>query len=224
MYSAAKSHVVSVLGPPPTRYAVHMTLELNRTASTAEQLNSLLTQIMENFSVSDHEGLLTDEVEAFLNEQEHLTVRRHGDTVVASTDFGKPSRVILAGHLDTVPVIDNFPPKWLEPGDSLIREEIAHAHPEDRVLWGRGATDMKASDAVMLYLAATLDGRTPETTPKVDLTYVFYDHEEVVAEKNGLRKVVEPIPIGSPAISPSSASPPTAASRAVATVRFASTS
>ena len=56
MYSAAKSHVVSVLGPPPTRYAVHMTLELNRTASTAEQLNSLLTQIMENFSVSDHEG------------------------------------------------------------------------------------------------------------------------------------------------------------------------
>ena len=101
---------------------------------------------------------------------------------------------ILAGHLDTVPVIDNFPPKWLEPGDSLIREEIAHAHPEDRVLWGRGATDMKASDAVMLYLAATLDGRTPETTPKVDLTYVFYDHEEVVAEKNGLRKVVEAHP------------------------------
>ena len=64
MYSAAKSHVVSVLGPPPTRYAVHMTLELNRTASTAEQLNSLLTQIMENFSVSDHEGPLTDEVES----------------------------------------------------------------------------------------------------------------------------------------------------------------
>ena len=188
MYSAAKSHVVSVLGPPPTRYAVHMTLELNRTASTAEQLNSLLTQIMENFSVSDHEGPLTDEVEAFLNEQEHLTVRRHGDTVVASTDFGKPSRVILAGHLDTVPVIDNFPPKWLEPGDSLIREEIAHAHPEDRVLWGRGATDMKGSDAVMLYLAAAL------TDAKYDLTYVFYDHEEVAAEKNGLRKVVEAHP------------------------------
>ena len=93
MYSAAKSHVVSVLGPPPTRYAVHMTLELNRTASTAEQLNSLLTQIMENFSVSDHEGPLTDEVEAFLNEQEPLPVRRHGDTVVASTDFGTLGRL-----------------------------------------------------------------------------------------------------------------------------------
>ena len=117
MYSAAKSHVVSVLGPPPTRYAVHMTLELNRTASTAEQLNSCSPRSWRTSPCPTTRAPLTDEVEAFLNEQEHLTVRRHGDTVVASTDFGKPSRVILAGHLDTVPVIDNFPPKWLEPGD-----------------------------------------------------------------------------------------------------------
>ena len=165
-----------------------MTITLDRTMPRADQLNALLTQIMENFSVSDHEGPLADEVEAFLKAQPHLTVRRHGDTVVASTDLGKPSRVILAGHLDTVPVIDNFPPKWLEPGDPLIRPEIAEAHPAERVMWGRGATDMKPADAVMLYLAATL------TEPKTDLTYVFYDHEEVAAEKNGLRKVVEAHP------------------------------
>ena len=59
-------------------------------------------------------------------------------------------------------------------------------------MWGRGATDMKASDAVMLYLAAVLDGRNAD--PNYDLTYVFYDHEEVAAEKNGLRKVVETHP------------------------------
>ena len=53
---------------------------------------------------------------------------------------------------------------------------------------GRGATDMKGSDAVMMYLAAAL------TDAKYDLTYVFYDHEEVAAEKNGLRKVVEAHP------------------------------
>ncbi|MBW3090539.1 succinyl-diaminopimelate desuccinylase [Bifidobacterium miconisargentati] len=169
-------------------------ITLNPAVSRDEQLADLLTQIMENFSVSDDEGPLADETEAFLKRQPHLTVRRHGDTVVASTDFGKASRVILAGHIDTVPVIDNFPPRWLEPGDPLIREDIAEAHPGERVLWGRGATDMKASDAVMLYLAAILDGRTPQTTPKVDLTYVFYDHEEVAAEKNGLRKVVEAHP------------------------------
>ncbi|NMM95043.1 succinyl-diaminopimelate desuccinylase [Bifidobacterium oedipodis] len=165
-----------------------MTITLDNTEAQGNQLNALLTQIMEQYSVSDEEGPLTDEVEAFLAAQPHLTVRRHGDTVVASTNLGRQNRVILAGHLDTVPVIDNFPPRWLEPGDPAIRSEIAEAHPNDRVMWGRGATDMKSSDAVMLYLAATL------TEPKVDLTYVFYDHEEVAAEKNGLRKVAEAHP------------------------------
>ena len=153
-----------------------------------EALNTLMDQIMNIYSVSDEEGALADAVEAFLKRQAHLTVRRHGDTLVASTGFGREHRVILAGHLDTVPVIDNFPPKWLEPGDPLIREDVAAAHPGERVIWGRGATDMKGSDAVMLYLAATL------TDAKVDLTFVFYDHEEVAAEKNGLRKVVEAHP------------------------------
>lgn len=141
------------------------------------------------YSVSDDETPLADLIEAFLAEQcPHLTVRRHGDTLVASTELGRDRRVILAGHIDTVPVIDNFPPRWLEPGDPLIRPEIARAHPGERVMWGRGATDMKASDAVLLYLAATL------TEPRTDLTYVFYDHEEVAAEQNGLRKVVEAHP------------------------------
>ncbi|PLS31880.1 succinyl-diaminopimelate desuccinylase [Bifidobacterium margollesii] len=167
-----------------------MTVEIgfDRHATRVEALNVLLWQIMNEYSVSDHEGPLADAVEQYLNTLPHLTVRRHGDTVVASTDFGKPQRVILAGHIDTVPVIDNFPPKWLEPGDPMIRREIAEAHPDERVLWGRGATDMKPSDAVMLYLAATL------TEPKYDLTYVFYDHEEVAAPQNGLRKVVEAHP------------------------------
>ncbi|KAB8290343.1 succinyl-diaminopimelate desuccinylase [Bifidobacterium avesanii] len=150
---------------------------------------ALLEKIMGVYSVSDDETPLADLIESFLEDQcPHLTVRRHGDTLVASTELGRDRRVILAGHIDTVPVIDNFPPRWLEPGDPLIRPEIAEAHPGERVMWGRGATDMKASDAVLLHLAATL------TEPKADLTYVFYDHEEVAAEKNGLRKVVEAHP------------------------------
>lgn len=161
-------------------------------ATRDQALAALLEQIMGAYSVSDSEGPLAGAVERFLRRQPHLTVRRHGDTVVASTDFGKAQRVILAGHLDVVPVIDNFPPEWLEPGDARIREDVASAHPGERVMWGRGATDMKASDAVMLYLAAVLDGRNAD--PNYDLTYVFYDHEEVTAEKNGLRKVVETHP------------------------------
>lgn len=168
--------------PPTTALAI------DPSASDQQNLNDLMTQVMSVYSVSDDEGPLTDMVEAFLRAQPHLTVRRHGDTLVASTDFGKAHRVVLAGHLDTVPVIDNFPPMWLEPGDPLIREDVAAAHPSERVIWGRGATDMKGSDAVLLFLAATL------TDPKYDLTFVFYDHEEVAAEKNGLRKVVETHP------------------------------
>lgn len=168
--------------PPATALAI------DPSASYQQNLNDLMAQLMGVYSVSDDEGPLTDMVEAFLRAQPHLTVRRHGDTLVASTDFGKAHRVVLAGHLDTVPVIDNFPPMWLEPGDPLIREDVAAAHPSERVIWGRGATDMKGSDAVLLFLAATL------TDPKYDLTFVFYDHEEVAAEKNGLRKVVEAHP------------------------------
>ncbi|EFA23318.1 succinyl-diaminopimelate desuccinylase [Bifidobacterium gallicum] len=160
-------------------------LTLDAALPRQEALNSLMEQIMAVYSVSDDEGPLTDIVQRFLEQQPHLTVRRHGDTLVASTNLNKPRRVIIAGHLDTVPVIDNFPPRWLEPGDELIRADVAEGHEHERIMWGRGATDMKGSDAVFLYMAATL------TNPRADITYVFYDHEEVAAEKNGLRKVVE---------------------------------
>ncbi|UNP92149.1 succinyl-diaminopimelate desuccinylase [Bifidobacterium pseudolongum] len=151
-------------------------------------LDSLLGQIMAVYSVSDAEGPLTNRVERFLKRYQHLQVRRDDATVVASTNLGRAHRVILAGHLDTVPVLDNFPPKWLAPGDPLIDKDVAELYPGTPVMWGRGATDMKASDAVLLYLAATL------AEPKVDLTFVFYDHEEVAAEYNGLGRVVEDHP------------------------------
>lgn len=163
-------------------------LSFDAAADRSAAIASLFEQIMNVRSVSDEESELADAVEQFLKQQSHLSVQRNEDTLVASTHFGKSKRVILAGHIDTVPIIDNFPPRWLEAGDEAIREDVASAHPGERVMWGRGATDMKASDAVMLYLAATL------TEPSVDLTYVFYDHEEVAADKNGLRKVVESHP------------------------------
>ena len=154
-------------------------------AGTVTNMSVMFEQLMSSYSVSDHEGELADAVETYLRGISHLTVRRYGDTVMASTDFGRERRIILAGHIDTVPVIGNFPPRWLDPGDGDILPDIAASFPQDRVMWGRGSVDMKASDAVLLYLAAT------QQRPKYDLTFVFYDHEEVSAEHNGLRKVVE---------------------------------
>ncbi|MFW6091725.1 MAG: succinyl-diaminopimelate desuccinylase [Actinomycetota bacterium] len=117
-------------------------------------------------SVSGGEGPLADSIETALGTRAHLTVARDGDAVVARTDLGRDERVILAGHLDTVPVAGNLPVQ--RDGD---------------VLRGRGTVDMKGGVAVALRLAAHVPA------PNRDLTYVFYDNEEVEAAKNGLGRV-----------------------------------
>ncbi|NKQ57861.1 succinyl-diaminopimelate desuccinylase [Amycolatopsis sp. K13G38] len=117
-------------------------------------------------SVSGEEAAIADAVQAALAGLGHLEVVRDGDAVLARTNLGRPSRVILAGHLDTVPVNQNLP----------VRRE-------DGVLHGLGTVDMKGGDAVFLHLAATL----PE--PRHDITFVFYDCEEVEAVRNGLGRI-----------------------------------
>ncbi|HWD02678.1 MAG TPA: succinyl-diaminopimelate desuccinylase [Amycolatopsis sp.] len=136
----------------------------------------LTAALVDVFSVSGHEGQLADVVEAALREQApHLEVVRNGDAVLARTNLGRGSRVILAGHLDTVPENGNLPSRRTGSGD-------------DDVLHGLGAVDMKGGDAVFLHLAATL------ADPKHDVTFVFYDHEEVEAVKNGLGRIERELP------------------------------
>ena len=96
---------------------------------------------------------------------------RDGNALVASTNLGRDNRVIIAGHIDTVPVADNLPTKLM----SFEREQL---------IWGRGSVDMKAGVAVMLKLAATV------IDPVVDISWVFYDQEEVEASKNGLGRLM----------------------------------
>ena len=128
----------------------------------------LCARLVDVPSVSGSEGLLADLVEDALRALPHLTVDRDGDAVVARTQLGRDRRVLLAGHLDTVPIADNVPSRR-----------------EGDLLYGCGTSDMKAGDAVLLHLAATL----PE--PASDVTYVLYDNEEVEASKNGLKRLVE---------------------------------
>ena len=114
-------------------------------------------------SVSHEEAAITDHIEARLRSLAHVEVTRVGANLVARTHQGRATRVILAGHTDTVPVNGN-----------------ARARIEGDVLWGLGSTDMKGGLAVMLTLAEEL----PETA--LDVTWVFYAGEEVAAEHNGL--------------------------------------
>ncbi len=122
-------------------------------------------------SVSGNEKAITDLVEAALATASHLTVDRVGQVVRASTGSGRGSRVILAGHLDTVPVHGNLPARIS--GD---------------LMWGCGTADMKSGAALALHLALTV------AEPGFDVSYLFYDCEEVEAERNGLAKIAQSHP------------------------------
>ena len=117
-------------------------------------------------SVSGNERRLAEAIELVLHEVPHLTVDRDGDAVVARTNLGRSERVVVAGHIDTVPLGDNLPCRVV-----------------DGRIHGCGTTDMKSGVAVQLRLAKHL------AEPNRDVTYVFYDHEEVEADKNGLGRV-----------------------------------
>jgi succinyl-diaminopimelate desuccinylase len=136
------------------------TLDLTR---DAVQLTEDLVNIE---SVSGDEQRIADAVERALASYPHLEVQRFGHTLVARTSLGRAERVVIAGHLDTVPLNDNLP-----------------ARRDDEALHGLGACDMKGGVAVALRLAATL----PE--PNRDVTFLFYECEEVEAERNGLSKL-----------------------------------
>src|SRR3954469_586358 len=114
-------------------------------------------------SVSRAEKVIADCVEDVLRQAPHLHAERYGNTVMARTELGREQRVVLAGHLDTVPLNGNFP--------STVVDDL---------IYGCGTSDMKSGVALALHLAATL----PD--PGYDVTYLFYEAEEIESKYNGL--------------------------------------
>lgn len=139
---------------------------------SAAELTAALVDIP---SVSGDELRLADEVERALQAYDKLKLERIGNVLVARTDFGREHRVVLAGHLDTVPIADNVP-SWIADGR----------------LHGCGTSDMKSGVALQLR-AAHLVG-VGELEPTTDLTWVFYDCEEIEAERNGLNRLAQTRP------------------------------
>lgn len=123
----------------------------------------LTRALVDSPSPSGSEKELADLIERALLGASHLEVIRHGNTVAARTHTGASHRVVWAGHSDTVPQNNNLP-------SSL----------DNGWLWGRGTVDMKAGVAIGLKCAIEID------TPRHDMTWIFYDNEEVAAFKNGL--------------------------------------
>ncbi|HEX5542350.1 MAG TPA: succinyl-diaminopimelate desuccinylase [Micromonospora sp.] len=122
-------------------------------------------------SVSRNEKQIADYVEEVLRGVAHLSVERFGNTVMARTDLGRAQRVVLAGHLDTVPLNNNFP-----------------SHLDGDLMYGCGTSDMKSGVAYALHLAVHL----PD--PRYDVTYFFYEAEEIEARYNGLFLVSQAYP------------------------------
>ena len=117
-------------------------------------------------SVSHNERAITDHLAARLAATPWLEVTRVGDNLVARTNLGRAQRLLIGGHTDTVPANGN-----------------EKARIEGDVLWGLGSCDMKSGLAVMLELALTV------AQPAIDVTYVFYECEEIDSEFNGVERL-----------------------------------
>jgi succinyl-diaminopimelate desuccinylase len=136
------------------------------TPETLRDPVALTRALVDIESVSLHEKEIADHVEEVLRSVADLSVERFGNTVMARTDVGRSQRVVLAGHLDTVPLNDNFP-SWVD-GDRI---------------YGCGTSDMKSGVAYALHLAISVPA------PRYDVTYFFYEAEEIESRYNGLNLV-----------------------------------
>ena len=154
----------------PTR-AVDPGITLTAMALPTDNLLELFRAIIDIESVSRNERALADAIAQTLEGLAHLEVIRDGDALLARTRLGRPERVIIAGHLDTVPVAGNLP--------SSLGEG-----PQGIIVSGRGSCDMKGGIAVMVWLARSL------ATPNRDIVWVFYDCEEIEANANGLGRLL----------------------------------
>ena len=136
----------------------------------------LLCALVDVPSVSGDEAPLADAIEAILRECPWLTVTRLSNSLVAQTHLGREKRVIIAGHIDTVPVAGNAGALRVEAGAALPTGELV----DQDVVFGLGSCDMKGGVAVALQAAVTI------SEPVYDVTYVFYECEEIDSARNGL--------------------------------------
>ncbi|HEV3187811.1 MAG TPA: succinyl-diaminopimelate desuccinylase [Acidimicrobiales bacterium] len=118
-------------------------------------------------SVSRNETELAAHVEGRLRAVDHLDVERVGDNVIARSTGHHATRVLVAGHLDTVP------------GDARAATIV------EGQLRGVGACDMKGSLAVMLAIA------TDPTPRSIEVTWIFYAREEITRSESGLSEIAE---------------------------------
>ena len=141
-----------------------------------EKLLETLLFFLERPSVIGAERPLCDDLESRLKNLPGWRVERASNNLVIRRLDPDPSRpkLALAGHIDTVP----------EP------EPPIEVRIEDDLAFGRGSSDMKGGDAVMLALLEDF----PWEEARFEPLFVFYDREEGPYAENGLETVFEVFP------------------------------
>lgn len=133
-----------------------------------QELGKLTLDLVNISSVSKDERSIADSIEEALKKYSHLKLTRINNSIVAQTNFGNKQRVVIAGHIDTVPANNNFPGKI-----------------KDSEVVGLGSVDMKSGIAVALKLASEI------TSSNYDVTYLFYESEEIETKFNGLELITQ---------------------------------
>jgi len=136
-----------------------------------ERLLESLLFFLERPSVTGGEKALCDDLEARIGRAPGWEIQRISNNLAVRRREPDPSRqkVVFAGHLDTVP----------QP------EEPIEVRVEGDRVYGRGASDMKAGDAMMLTLLEDFDWESGRFEPQL----VFYEREEGPFAENGLEAV-----------------------------------
>ena len=134
----------------------------------SQELGKLTLDLVNISSVSKDEKSIADSIEEALKKCNHLKLTRVNNSLVAQTSFGNKQRIVIAGHIDTVPANNNFPGK-------INNSEVV----------GLGSVDMKSGIAVALKLASEI------TSSNFDITYLFYESEEIETKFNGLELITK---------------------------------
>lgn len=146
------------------------------TADTARSATEALAlELLGIPSVIRNEHAIADFCEAWLRERKVYGVVRAGENLaVQPRPFreGVP-RVLLLGHLDTVPKSDENPAR-LE-GDKI---------------YGLGASDMKCADAVLMRICE----RAVQEQSRYDIAGVLYAREEGPYQESGMPEILSAAP------------------------------
>lgn len=140
------------------------------------KLLEALLFFLERPSVIGEEKQLCDDLERRVADLSTWEIQRVSNNLAVRRREPDTSRqrIVFAGHLDTVP----------EPEGGIAMRL------EDERVYGRGASDMKAGDAVMLALLENF----PWNACRFEPVFVFYEREEGPYAENGLETVFAEMP------------------------------